>query len=90
MTLVYRNSTCTITAAGASNPHHRYFSRRNPLPLNPCIITGLFDDDMAASIFNSGITDWRVQPLFRRGWVLVEQMLSPHTLNFSSKSPWWS
>jgi len=91
MALVYQNSACTIAAAGAPNSHHGCFSRRNPLPLNPCIITGSIDDGVVVfhDSDNSVAVTQEKPPLFERAWVLQEQMLSPRTLYFGSETLWW-
>jgi hypothetical protein len=90
MAKVYENSACTIAAAGAPNSHHGCFPERNPLQLTPCLIAGTVDDGVMA-FHNSDFAMFEDSlPLFKRAWVLQEQMPSPRMLYFGSiRGMWW-
>ncbi|KAK8105334.1 tol protein [Apiospora kogelbergensis] len=95
MHLVYRNSYCNIAAAASGDCEGGLF-RQRPKVNN---FGGDIVDTNEASILGKGT--WRVfhsglwsdqlllEPLYRRGWVFQERMLSPRVLHFASGQVFW-
>ncbi|KAH8587021.1 heterokaryon incompatibility protein-domain-containing protein [Bisporella sp. PMI_857] len=74
---VYKHSFCTISAIGASNDQGGcFFERTSPLERDVVASTALFN-----SLHES--------PLFSRGWVFQERVLSPRILHFGRKHIFW-
>ncbi|KAK6827656.1 heterokaryon incompatibility protein [Apiospora arundinis] len=95
MHLVYRNSYCNLAAAASGDCEGGFFRERQKV--------GKFGGDIVetseTSVFGRG--RWRVfpsevwsdyllmDPLYRRGWVFQERMLSPRILHFASGQVFW-
>ncbi|KAH6660498.1 heterokaryon incompatibility protein-domain-containing protein [Truncatella angustata] len=94
MHLVYRNSLCTLAAASSDDSRGGLFRDRNNRELIPNVL-----ETSASSKF--GKRSWVIlpsalwhdqllsQPLYKRGWVFQERMLSPRILHFGSTQVFW-
>jgi len=86
---VYQNSFLTLAALGGSNSNDGLFALRDPLVYLPC---ELFKTMAGETVYAGqdasirlGVGTW---PLYQRGWVLQERILSPRTLNFGPYLIW--
>ena len=86
---VYRNAFVTIAALGASHNDEGLFAVRDPLIYIPC---RLFQAASGEIIYADqdrtlcpGLGTW---PLYTRGWVMQERLLSPRTLKFGPYLSW--
>ena len=94
MKRVYQMSALTIGAARGADSHAGCFVERQPLAHFPCRIAQLstgflmtpFDREMPGKSLPHALTG---APLFDRGWVLQERMLSPRTLYYGPKGLHW-
>ena len=94
MKRVYQMSALTIGAARGADSHAGCFVKRQPLAHFPCRIAQLstgflmtsFDREMPGKSLPHALTG---APLFDRGWVLQERMLSPRTLYYGPKGLHW-
>ncbi|KAH7060979.1 heterokaryon incompatibility protein-domain-containing protein [Paraphoma chrysanthemicola] len=96
---VYKNSTCTLAATGFPNGSYGLYSTRDPtlvwpfkLKVNPqnwnremqqtdLVQYGYFPDIWQHEIERS--------PLYERGWVVQERVLSPRILHFTKTQIYW-
>ena len=87
---IYRGSACTLSAISAPNSQGGLFATRNPLLYRPCVLKSNGDTSvfvMASPYMDIlGLTDG---PLWKRGWVLQERVLSPRSLQFSKRGLFW-
>ncbi|KAL6711647.1 hypothetical protein ACN47E_004581 [Coniothyrium glycines] len=92
---VYRNSYCNIAAADAAESQGGLFRSRAPQDVLPAKL----DCHASTTMFAKG--SWRIvredlwdhgllqRPLYKRGWVFQERMLSPRILHFSKHQIFW-
>ncbi|KAK7926948.1 hypothetical protein PG985_003946 [Apiospora marii] len=95
MHLVYRNSYCNLAAAASSDCQGGLFQDRQNIEN----FGGDVVETSERSRFGKG--KWRVfpseywsdqllmEPLYRRGWVFQERMLSPRILHFAAGQVFW-
>ncbi|KAK8052190.1 HET-domain-containing protein [Apiospora rasikravindrae] len=95
MHLVYRNSYCNLAAAASGDCQGGLFRTRQKVES----FGGDMIETSEQSLFGKGT--WRVfpsecwsdqllmQPLYRRGWVFQERMLSPRILHFAQGQVFW-
>ncbi|KAK6853594.1 heterokaryon incompatibility protein [Apiospora arundinis] len=95
MHLVYRNSYCNLAAAASGDCEGGFFRERQKVDK----FGGDIVETSETSVFGRG--RWRVfpsevwsdhllmDPLYRRGWVFQERMLSPRILHFASGQVFW-
>lgn len=86
---VYRGSSITIAASGASNSGEGLFAVRDPLQQFPCGIS------RSSRVYtNDAEIDWEARrekdlwPLETRGWVVQEQLLPLRSIKFGSYISW--
>ncbi|KDR77083.1 hypothetical protein GALMADRAFT_39577, partial [Galerina marginata CBS 339.88] len=92
---IYRGSSCTIAALGATDGDSGCFKTRNPLCFQHCKFQ-LSADQVA---YLQPEKEWRlidrtgygpqVEPLHERAWVVQERMLSPRTLHYGTFGLYW-
>lgn len=94
---VYRGSLCTIGAAVSRGSNEGCFRRHYPHGKLPCVITTSFNNQhidadylldntpTSASTHEEALDKY---PLFARGWVFQERVLSPRMLNFGDYVTW--
>jgi hypothetical protein len=92
---IYRGSTCTIAALGATNGDSGCFKARNPLCFQLCRfelgedrVVYLRPKDRVVSLHYTGHGP-QVEPLHERAWVMQEWMLSPRTLHYGTFGLYW-
>ncbi|KAK8127355.1 hypothetical protein PG984_008463 [Apiospora sp. TS-2023a] len=95
MHLVYRNSYCNLAAAASRHCEGGLFQERQRIES----LGGDIVETSEKSRFGKG--QWRVfpaeywsdqllmEPLYRRGWVFQERMLSPRILHFAAGQVFW-
>jgi hypothetical protein len=90
---VYQNSLCNIASTGANNAEESMFVERDPVMVQPCMITtdwSVFASNMGIvveqEIWEAGVSD---APLNRRGWVIQERLLAPRVLHFGKEQLFW-
>ncbi|KAK1573164.1 tol protein [Colletotrichum navitas] len=91
---VYQHGLCNIMAASAGHSGEPLFSRRDVRLITPCIIPGAESDNM--STYVQGLEEineegqWfeqlSAEPLYRRGWVLQERLLSTRSAIFTRQN----
>ncbi|EFQ25830.1 tol protein [Colletotrichum graminicola M1.001] len=91
---VYQHGLCNIMAASAGNSSEPLFNKRDVRLITPCIIPGTDSDNM--STYVQGLEDineegkWfeqlSAEPLYRRGWVLQERLLSTRSAIFTRQN----
>lgn len=92
MSDVYGHSRCNITALGTGG-NDGYFTPRNPLQISPCRIR-VCDDKSTIYAVNSLLENTFVEnveqsPLFKRGWVFQESVLSSRAVYFGAPQLFW-
>lgn len=92
MSDVYGHSRCNITALGVGGNDGCY-APRNPLQTSPCLIKK-FDDNSAVFAVNSLLENTfrenvEQSPLFKRGWVFQESVLSSRAVYFGAPQLFW-
>ncbi|KAF6807568.1 heterokaryon incompatibility protein [Colletotrichum sojae] len=92
---IYRNSYCNLAAAASKDSKGGLFRERN-IDILPASYKSLRG---SSSRFNGGV--WRIlssdlwdsellgSPLYNRGWVFQERMLSPRLLQFGHNQIFW-
>lgn len=90
---VYQNSLCNIASTGASNTEESMFVERDPLMVQPCMMTtdwSVFASNKGIVVeqefWEAGVSD---APLNRRGWVIQERLLAPRVLHFGKEQLFW-
>lgn len=92
---VYRGAVCNIGASASRNSDEGCFRTRDPTTVSPCLITTNFVGTIPNSEYVVEVNDYReinhdiYQPLFQRGWVFQERVLSPRMLHFGSNYVFW-
>jgi len=101
MSKVYSRSLCTIAAAHAIDGREGCFSQRDPLVVFPVLVPSPFQASNSCrprrplfaihcekmnSIYESQV---RSGPLYTRGWVVQERLISPRTLFFGKEQVVW-
>ncbi|KAE8443176.1 hypothetical protein EG329_002274 [Mollisiaceae sp. DMI_Dod_QoI] len=92
---VYRGSTCNIGASASTNSLEGLFRARDPRLVQPCIVDTSFTNCpnyrglIECEHHIGSIPHANNQPLFNRGWVLQERLLSPRMLHFGSEYIFW-
>ncbi|KAF8541977.1 heterokaryon incompatibility protein-domain-containing protein [Trichophaea hybrida] len=96
---VYQRSYCNFAGAAKDTPgsHGGLFVSRNPVDIELCVVkpknallrthpagTAYYCFDM--NIWENNITQ---SPLYDRGWVLQERILSPRVLHFTGQQVFW-
>lgn len=92
---IYRGSSCTIAALGATDGDSGCFKTRNPLCFQHCRFE--LDAGQVAYLtprherksFNYTGYGPEVEPLHERAWVMQEWMLSPRTLHYGTFGLYW-
>ncbi|KDR77071.1 hypothetical protein GALMADRAFT_34552, partial [Galerina marginata CBS 339.88] len=92
---IYRGSSCTIAALGATDGDSGCFKTRNPLCFQPC----RFELDTDSVVYLEPVEERTspddtgdgplVEPLHTRAWVMQERMLSPRTLHYGTFGLYW-
>jgi hypothetical protein len=89
MSRIYTNASITLSATWAANPHQgcfvtlqeRYTSRTK---------TFLNSDDTTYELYcHEELRERWENPLFERGWVFQERMLSTRVVHFMEQELWW-
>jgi hypothetical protein len=94
---IYRNATLTISAARGSDVTSGLFVTRDPRYYKPCkldikliatrrVSSAVFVHPAAEEHLS---TDWQGEPLYNRGWVLQEEVLSTRALIFGHRQMLW-
>ncbi|KAL2813374.1 heterokaryon incompatibility protein-domain-containing protein [Aspergillus granulosus] len=94
MRLVYENAVCTISALDSRNSRGGCFGDRDPRYLQPPTVqtywtnraNGLFWCANPQHLWGRAVSE---SALYRRGWVLQEQVLSRRILHFSKHMVFW-
>jgi len=93
---IYRNSILTITAAGGFNASSGLFASRDPRWNRPCEVVGFIEEEDQISEFGGymrhaeGLPPYEPsEPLYARGWVYQEEVLSTRELIFGSNQMSW-
>ena len=95
MSDIFSQSTLTILAAAGENADAGLLVRRDPRSTKPCILTVKLTDDRTqeeAICLVAGDNEapkLTGEPLFTRGWVLQEQLLSIRELIFGTAQMSW-
>ncbi|OAL48168.1 HET-domain-containing protein [Pyrenochaeta sp. DS3sAY3a] len=102
MDIVYRNAVLTIFSAGASDGGRGLSSTRNPLKTKPCQVPVKFTKGELTLELTTIISFYTPRysysrdfapagpyPLYDRGWVLQEQLMSRRCLIFGSRFISW-
>ena len=92
MSDVYGHSRCNITALG-SGGNDGCYTPRNPLQTSPCLIKKC-DDNSTIYAVNSLLENTFTEnveqsPLFKRGWVFQESVLSSRAVYFGAPQIFW-
>ncbi|KAK3950864.1 heterokaryon incompatibility protein-domain-containing protein [Pseudoneurospora amorphoporcata] len=92
MSDVYGHSRCNITALGTGGNDGCY-TPRNPLQTSPCLIKKC-DDKSTVYAVNSLLENTFTEnversPLFKRGWVFQESVLSSRAVYFGAPQLFW-
>lgn len=92
MSDVYGHSRCNITALGVGGNDGCY-TPRNPLQTSPCLIKKC-DDNSTVFAVNSLLENTfrenvEQSPLFKRGWVFQESVLSSRAVYFGAPQLFW-
>lgn len=87
---VYRIGLFNIAACSGINSHQGVFTERNPNMSQPLVVDQEYSDQAVEITL---LPDWvsldrDTAPLYKRGWVLQERILSPRIMHFS-KFPFW-
>ena len=84
---VYQGSMVTLYAIGAEKNADGLFSHRDPLMYAACPLLSLESDEQTLSVMprNANGNSW---PLFERGWVVQERLLSLRQLRFGPYLEW--
>ncbi|KAK2029592.1 tol protein [Colletotrichum zoysiae] len=91
---VYQYGLCNIMAASAGHSGEPLFNGRDVRLMTPCIIPGADSGNMSTYVQGLGEIDeegpWFEQlgaePLYRRGWVLQERLLSTRSAIFTRQN----
>lgn len=87
---VYQHSVCTIAAVGANNVHEGCFFERQPSSFLSCQLLEPTSDGAGNGRKSTHTQpNYRPRPLYTRGWVLQERVLSPRTINFGADEISW-
>ncbi|KFA76001.1 hypothetical protein S40288_10365 [Stachybotrys chartarum IBT 40288] len=94
MSLVYENAVCTIAAMDSTDSRGGCFGDRDPRYLQPPTVqtywtnrtNGLFLCVNPQHLWSRGVSK---SPLYQRGWVLQEQVLSRRILHFGKRMLFW-
>jgi hypothetical protein len=84
MAEIYQNSTITIAATASSNPSEGLFRRADPAH-----VSRHMPSDNRVHIRTPLEHDPSLLPLFRRGWIFQERLLSPRVLHFTEHELIW-
>lgn len=97
MAATYRFSTCNIGASASRNANEGCFRARDADIASPIIIATSYLDTslpnaeyLIESHFYTEIVHEMEQPLFSRGWVFQERVLSARMLHFGSEYTFWN
>jgi hypothetical protein len=89
---IYKNSFLTIAAVSASNDQSGYLGPRKVREI-PLQMSHLFETSgapMIREVLTQGTSGPAEEPLYTRGWVLQERLLSPRLLGFCVEELRWS
>lgn len=94
MEKVYRRSLCNIAASDSKDGSGGLFFGRDTATIAPFHFTCECDGASNKSFYlTNGEASWRNElqqsPLYRRAWVLQEQLLAPRTLHFTKEGIAW-
>lgn len=89
MASVYGNSSLNIAATGASNSSLGCFLERQPLWRMQRKVGSEKTEQLFECVSKSYQENLDDNPLLRRGWVLQERILAPHTLHFTTTELFW-
>lgn len=92
MGTIYRNGIVNIAATGFSDGRNGLFSQRDPDILTPIRVIRRKESSQT-NCFLLDLHTWkdgvREAPLYKRGWVLQERILSVRTLHFGRQQLFW-
>jgi hypothetical protein len=94
---IYRNATLTISAARGTDVTSGLFVRRDPRYYKPCKLDVklMATRHVSCAVFvypgaqEHLSKDWQGEPLYNRGWVLQEEVLSTRALIFGHGQMLW-
>lgn len=96
MAAIYQGSTCNIGASASRSAYDGCFRTRDASMVPPMVITTSY---INTSMWNAeylvevesydDMVHEKEQPLFSRGWVFQERVLSPRMLHFGSEYVFW-
>ena len=96
MSKVYGNCVVDLVAAHAKDGRDGCFSKRSPSLVRPCRIPNPFNTSSNNDfiIYPKNIHDIhneqvRDSPIYQRGWILQERLLSPRTVYFGKEQIFW-
>lgn len=90
MGLIYESSICTISAAASTNFHGGCFIIRDPLSVYPCRVAGSINSGTYMEIDKEyREKSLETSPIFSRGWIFQELILSPRILFFGPCGIHW-